>query len=213
MRQALSRVCHAISQLQPHAQTPAVRMVRRAACMPRSVQLIVIARDDDTTFGILHSRFHEIWSLRMGTRLGRGERSALHALPPPSRPSPSPKVSPPTSPPPAYADRPARHRHRPGRPQRLVQLRNRWLNPPEWIDWIDEPSPNYPQRPIPKRSAPLQQLKRRTLTNLYNQRPQWLADAHAELDATVAVAYNWDTAIYDNDALRNLLNLNLDRQA
>ena len=25
-------------------------------------QLIVIARDDDTTFGILHSRFHELWS-------------------------------------------------------------------------------------------------------------------------------------------------------
>ena len=31
--------------------------------------LIVIARADDTTFGILHSRFHEIWSLRMGTSL------------------------------------------------------------------------------------------------------------------------------------------------
>ena len=32
-------------------------------------QLIVIARDDDTIFGILHSRFHEIWSLRKGTSL------------------------------------------------------------------------------------------------------------------------------------------------
>ena len=32
-------------------------------------QLIVIARDDDTTFGILHSRFHELWSLRLGTSL------------------------------------------------------------------------------------------------------------------------------------------------
>ena len=27
------------------------------------------ARDDNTTFGILHSRFHELWSLRMGTSL------------------------------------------------------------------------------------------------------------------------------------------------
>ena len=35
-------------------------------------QLIVIARDDDTTFGILHSRFHEAWSLRLGTWLGKG---------------------------------------------------------------------------------------------------------------------------------------------
>ena len=32
-------------------------------------QLVVIARDDDTVFGILHSRFHEIWSLRLGTSL------------------------------------------------------------------------------------------------------------------------------------------------
>jgi len=32
----------------------------------------VIARDDDTTFGILQSRFHELWSLRMGTSLGVG---------------------------------------------------------------------------------------------------------------------------------------------
>ena len=35
-------------------------------------QLIAITRDDDTTFGILHSRFHEAWSLRLGTWLGKG---------------------------------------------------------------------------------------------------------------------------------------------
>ena len=34
--------------------------------------LIAIARDDDTTFGILHSRLHELWALRMGTWLGVG---------------------------------------------------------------------------------------------------------------------------------------------
>ena len=40
--------------------------------MPRpaqTIELIVVARDDDTTFGILHSRFHEAWSLREGTSL------------------------------------------------------------------------------------------------------------------------------------------------
>ena len=37
-------------------------------------QLILIARDDDTAFGILHSRFHEQWSLRLGTSLGEGPR-------------------------------------------------------------------------------------------------------------------------------------------
>lgn len=35
-------------------------------------QLAVIARADDATFGILHSRFHELWSLRMCTWLGVG---------------------------------------------------------------------------------------------------------------------------------------------
>ena len=31
--------------------------------------LITVARSDDTTFGILHSRVHELWSLRLGTSL------------------------------------------------------------------------------------------------------------------------------------------------
>ena len=31
-----------------------------------------IARDDDYFFGVLHSKLHEVWSLRMGTWLGKG---------------------------------------------------------------------------------------------------------------------------------------------
>ena len=34
--------------------------------------LIVFARDDDYFFGVLHSRAHELWALRMGTFLGVG---------------------------------------------------------------------------------------------------------------------------------------------
>ena len=52
-------------------------------------------------------------------------------------------------------------------------------------------------------------LKARTLTNLYNARPQWLADAHAALDAAVAVAYGWDADISEEDALGALLAMNL----
>ena len=52
-------------------------------------------------------------------------------------------------------------------------------------------------------------LKKRTLTNLYNTRPQWLTDAHASLDAAVAVAYGWNAGISDDEALRELLGLNL----
>ena len=54
----------------------------------------------------------------------------------------------------------------------------------------------------------LKALKARTLTNLYNIRPQWLADAHASLDIAVAKAYGWNTDIADDEALRELLVLN-----
>jgi len=41
----------------------------RPSTVLASHAVCVIARADDTTFGILHSRFHELWSLRMGTSL------------------------------------------------------------------------------------------------------------------------------------------------
>ncbi|HNX51116.1 MAG TPA: hypothetical protein PLS53_07930 [Thermoanaerobaculaceae bacterium] len=51
----------------------------------------------------------------------------------------------------------------------------------------------------------------RTLTNLYNQRPAWLALAHQKLDAAVFAAYGWDPAMSDDALLERLLALNLDR--
>lgn len=54
-------------------------------------------------------------------------------------------------------------------------------------------------------------LKQRTLTNLYNERPQWLADLHDTLDAAVASAYGWDAEIGDDEALAELLALNRER--
>ena len=44
---------------------------------------------------------------------------------------------------------------------------------------------------------------------LYNARPKWLTDAHATLDAAIAAAYGWETDIDTDDALRELLALNL----
>jgi hypothetical protein len=49
------------------------------------------------------------------------------------------------------------------------------------------------------------------LTNLYNERPQWLADVHRDLDAAVAAAYGWPADISEEDALARLLELNLAR--
>ena len=71
----------------------------------------------------------------------------------------------------------------------------------------------YPDRTVPKPGFE-KDLAKRTLTNLYNLRPAWLAAAHAQLDAAVAAAYGWGdyTAdMPDDEILRRLLALNLQR--
>ena len=158
----------------------------------------VIARDDDTTFGILHSRFHEAWALRLGTILEDRPRytptTTFETFPFPAGLTPDIPAA-------EYAEDP-RAAAIAEAAQGLVTLRDRWLNPPEWVEWIDEPVPGYPKRPVPRDEAAAKHLKTRTLTNLYNARPQWLADA-------VAAAYGWPADITDDEALRELLTLNL----
>ena len=167
--------------------------------------LIVIARDDDTTFGILHSRFHEVWSLRLGTSLEDRPRYTPTTT---FETFPFPDWLTPNTPAADYADDP-RAAAIADAAQRLVELRDRWLNPPEWVDWVDEPVPGYPNRPVPRDEDAAKALKKRTLTNLYNASPQWLAHAHAALDAAVVSAYGWPADISDDAALAELLALNL----
>ena len=167
-------------------------------------QLVVIARHDDTTFGILHSRFHETWSLRLGTSLEDRPRytptTTFESFPFPTGLTPDIPAA-------EYAaDRRAMAIALEA--QRLVKLRERWLNPPEWVEWVDEPVPGYPKRPVARDADAAKALKKRTLTNLYNARPKWLADAHDALDAVVAAAYGWPADISEEDVLRELLALN-----
>ncbi len=170
-------------------------------------QLIVIARDDDVMFGILHSRFHEAWALRLGTSLGKGNdprytpTTTFETFPFPERLSPDIPAA-------GYARDP-RAAAIADAARRLVALRDRWLNPPEWVEWLEEPAPGYPPHPVPRDEDAAQSLKARTLTKLYNARPQWLADAHATLDAAVAAAYGWPDNIPEDEALDALLALNL----
>ena len=168
-------------------------------------QLIVIARDDDTTLGILHSRFHEAWSLRLGTSLEDRPRYTPTTT---FQTFPFPAGLTPDIPARDYADDP-RAIDIAEAARRLVELRDRWLNPPEWVEWVDEPAPGYPRRPVPRAEAAARELKKRTLTNLYNQRPQWLANAHADLDSAVAAAYGWLADIEEAAALGELLKMNL----
>ena len=56
-------------------------------------------------------------------------------------------------------------------------------------------------------------LRKRTLTNLYNERPTWLANLHAALDAAVVAAYGRPPDIGDDEMIERLLTLNLERAA
>ena len=201
----------ALQGLQRFIATPTVSKHRLFVWLDAGVcpdhQLIVIARDDDTTFGILHSRFHEAWSLRLGTSLEDRPRytptTTFGTFPFPDSLTPDISAADYAEDPRAVAIAEAA--------RRLVELRDRWLNPPEWVEWVDEPVPGYPKRPVAREDAAAKELKARTLTNLYNALPQWLTDAHAALDAAVAAAYGWDAGISKNEALRELLTL--DREA
>ena len=176
------------------------------ACVCPDHQLIVIARDDDVTFGILHSRFHEAWSLRLGTWLGKGNdprytpTTTLETFPFPDGLSPDIPAADYVSNPRAVAIAEAA--------RTLVGLRDRWLNPAEWVEWMDEPVPGYQKQPVARDEGAARHLKTRTLTNLYNARPQWLDDAHQALDAAVAAAYGWDSGVPEGDVLAELLERN-----
>ena len=136
--------------------------------------LDAIARDDDTTFGILHSRFHELWSLRMGTWLGVGNdprytpSTTFETFPFPEGLTPDLPAS-------AYADDP-RAQAIAAAAAELDRLRQAWLNPPDLVRREPEVVPGYPDRLLPVDDEAAEMLKKRTLTNLYNQRPAWLDD-------------------------------------
>jgi type II restriction/modification system DNA methylase subunit YeeA len=146
-----------------------------------SHSLTVIARDDNFLFGILHSHFHEIWALRMGTSLEDRPRytptTTFETFP-----FPWPPGQEPTGDQRVLAIAQAA--------QELVAKRDAWLNPPGLAE---------------------ADLKKRTLTNLYNQRPTWLDLAHKKLDAAVAAAYGWPSDLSDEEILMRLLALNLER--
>jgi type II restriction/modification system DNA methylase subunit YeeA len=201
----------AIASTNRYIATPTVAKHRLFMWLDRRIcpdhQLIAIGRDDDTIFGILHSRFHECWSLRLGTSLEDRPRytptTTFETFPFPAGLTPNIPAS-------SYADDP-RAIAIAEAAKRLNDLRNAWLNPPDLVDIVPEVVPGYPARILPKTEEAAAILKKRTLTNLYNQRPQWLADAHRDLDAAVAGAYGWPADISEEDALAKLLELNLSR--
>ena len=97
--------------------------------------------------------------------------------------------------------------------RQLDELRKTWLNPPDLVLMEPEVVSGLPVRSLPKDADAAAKLRERTLTKLYNKPPQWLKDAHRDLDVAVAAAYGWPSGISDEQALQKLLDLNLSQSA
>jgi hypothetical protein len=170
--------------------------------------LVVIARDDDIHFGILSSKIHEVWTTARGNRMGAGNQRRYNGnfvyetFPFPQGLGPNHN--------PADYDNP--HAERIAlMAKRLNELRENWLNPPDLVKRVPEVVPGYPDRILPAGVAAKHELKKRTLTNLYNAHPAWLTNACTGLDAAVAAAYGWPADLSDDEILRRVLALNLER--
>lgn len=246
----------AMKSISRYIATPEVSKHRIFIWLKKSIlpdqKLYCIARSDDTTFGILQSRIHEVWALAVCTWHGVGNdprytpTTTFETFPFPAGLTPAdtrPRTgeekralgyipllgeigndtfkpieagSEPNTPTIPDHDRIPAARAIAKAAFDLNQIRDAWLNPPEWVDWVitpEEEAAGFPKRPVakPGREA---DLKKRTLTNLYNARPAWLAMAHERLDQAVAAAYGWDDytpEMADEVILRRLLILNQER--
>ncbi len=226
----------AVAPFRRYLATPRVAKHRLFVWMPTPVlatdQVIAFARDDDFFQGLVQSRIHETWALRQCTAIGGntpryGPSQCFETFPFP-RPTPAQEA--------AIA----------AAAKELNELRERWLNPPEWTRTeflefpanVDGPWSRYVVGPLPSAGAGpsaasgdaaykiglaryprlvpkdadcAAKLKKRTLTNLYNERPAWLDLAHKKLDAAVAAAYSLPADLSDEQILEKLLALNLER--
>jgi hypothetical protein len=192
---------------------------RRSPTLPDH-QLVAFAREDDYFFGILHSRSHEVWARAQGTQVHERESGFRY----------TPTTCFETFPFPEPTDQ--QKIDISAVAKELNELRENWLNPLEWTTTrtlefpgvIDGPwsrfvvdpdvrglgTVRYP-RVEPRDDDCAKKLAKRTLTNLYNERPAWLAHAHARLDAAVAAAYGFNVDLTSEKILEKLLALNIER--
>ena len=152
--------------------------------------IVAIAREDDYTFGVLHSRIHERWALARASRLGVGnDPRYVHTQCFNTFPFPWELDTPDD----ALSEDQAEQRDViAGAAASLNAQREAWLNPSD---------------------AGAHELRLRTMTNLYNERPTWLDIAHKEIDEAVCAAYGWSADLADDDVLADLLALNSKRAA
>lgn len=171
--------------------------------------LVVISRDDDTTFGILQSSLHIAWVRALGSPYGNHPTARRYncsrvfdTFPFPEGLTPNVAAS-------AYATD-SRSLKIAEAVSKLLEARDRWLNPPEWTDCVAEVVPGLPYRVVAKGDREAD-LRMRTLTNLYNAPPSWLTQRHRALDEAVATAYGWRWPLDTDEVLRRLFVLNQER--
>ncbi len=206
----------AVKEIVRFVATPLVSKHRVFIWLPKQNTpentVIAIARDDNTTFGILHSTFHELWSLRMGTSLEDRPRYTPSTT---FETFPFPEGLTPNIPAADYAADPRAIKIATAA-ARLNELRENWLNPADLVKRVPEVVPGYPDRILPLNEAAAEILKTRTLTKLYNARPAWLDNAHKALDEAVAGAYGWGDdwragKLTEDEILSRLFTLNQQR--
>jgi type II restriction/modification system DNA methylase subunit YeeA len=177
-----------LKSLKRYLATPAVSKFRLFTWLDQAIlpdhALFVFVRDDDYFFGILHSHVHELWARAQGTQVREAESGFRYT------PTSTFETFPFPWPPGKEPAIDLRVQAIAAAAKGLVEKRDAWLNPP---------------------GASAAELKKRTLTNLYNQRPQWLEDAHRALDKAVLAAYGWPDDLSDTDVLERLLALNRER--
>ena len=178
-----------------------------SAVLP-SNKIVAIGRSDETSLGILSSSIHLLWAEKISTRHGVANDPSYN---PETcfQTFPFPEGLTPNIPAKDYVDN--THAQAIGDAARaLVEARDRWLNPPEWVEWqrtSEEEVAGFPARPV-ARLGHEAALKKRTLTNLYNERPAWLDLLHRTLDEAVAAAYGWEWPLKDDEVVRRLFELN-----
>ncbi|AQR62783.1 SAM-dependent methyltransferase [Brevundimonas sp. LM2] len=174
-------------------------------------RLVVFRRTDDAFHGLLEAKHHRIWSLRFGGNHGVGNdseymhTSTFDTFPFPEGLTPNIAADDYAKDPRAIAIAEAA--------RDLNEKREAWLNPADLVRFEPEVVPGYPERVLPVSDEAAKVLKTLTMTNLYNQRPEWLDMAHRRLDAAVAAAYGWPSDLTDKAVLEHLFALNQERAA
>jgi hypothetical protein len=191
---------------------------------------VVFVTSNNYDFGILHSRVHETWVRRLGSQVREAESGFRYTHTTCFETFPFPK---PTSAQREAIAAAAREldQLRNNWLNPLEWTTTEVLEFPgtvggSWDRYIDSATVaerqtgggemirvgtvKYP-RIVPKDEQSAKELKKRTFTNLYNERPTWLDLAHKKLDAEVFAAYGWSPAMTDDELLAALLELNLQR--